>query len=198
MSTNNEQYETIPGFGMRYQINSFGRIIDTQTNAEVPHKINSNGYHWVTLYNEMGVAIQNKVHLHLLLTFKPNEKPKGKLMGFYKDGNPDNLHISNIGWGHAKTYQAEMRRIEMEQSKQRTIYCHAYCQCVCVYLNFQSVLDNAEYFGDDFNEEVLKDALSKGTRVNNKFVFSFEDLTLKYKAKADAISQKLTQKKLQL
>ena len=97
---NLEGFHDIPDTNGRYKIHQDGRVYSTISNKVLTHNIKVNGRHYVSLHFISRPPQQYDVARLLADTFIPN-KYHCKYVVF-KDGNPNNLSLSNIEWTNYK------------------------------------------------------------------------------------------------
>ena len=91
-----EIYKDIKGYEGRYQITSWGRVFNVDTQKFIKLEMHDKGYLRVDLYDKSGKRKHHKVHRLVAKAFIPN--PEGKPQVNHLDGNNQNNSITNLEW----------------------------------------------------------------------------------------------------
>lgn len=82
-----------------YDVNVFGKVINTTTNYILKPKHNTGGYCYVKLKGK-------NYYIHRLVATKYIPNPDNKPQVNHIDGNKDNNHVNNLEWTTAKENKA--------------------------------------------------------------------------------------------
>lgn len=97
----------IPGYSF-YDIDENGTVVETATGEEIQHRL-SGKYAWVYIVSdEKGKRAPANLHVLLALAFC-GERPDGYVASFI-DGDPTNVHASNVCWRSRRDINAEKSR----------------------------------------------------------------------------------------
>lgn len=91
-----EIYRDIPGYEGRYQITSWGRVYNVDSEHFLTPEVHDKGYLRVDLCKPSGRRKHVKVHRLVASAFVPN--PEGKPQVNHKDGNNQNNSFTNLEW----------------------------------------------------------------------------------------------------
>ena len=79
-----------------YEISSWGRVRNIETNCYLKPEVHFKGYLRVDLYNKNGVKKHVKIHRLVAMAFIPN--PMNKPQINHIDGNNQNNSYTNLEW----------------------------------------------------------------------------------------------------
>lgn len=88
-----EKWKYIKGYGRKYKISSFGRVINSETGTELKHYIDKNGFHSVCLCKNGNVS---RLCVHKLVAYHFIGNPQNFDRIAFLDGNKDNLNVGNL------------------------------------------------------------------------------------------------------
>ena len=91
-----EIYRDIEGYEGKYQITSWGRVFNVNTESFLRTEKNKKGYLRVDLIDRCGKRTHHKVHRLVAKAFIQN--PDGKPQVNHKDGNKENNSVTNLEW----------------------------------------------------------------------------------------------------
>lgn len=91
-----ELYRDIPGYEGKYQVTSWGRVYNVDSETFINPEEHCKGYLRVDLYGKDGKRKHFKVHRLVAFAFVPN--PDSKPQVNHKDGNKKNNSFTNLEW----------------------------------------------------------------------------------------------------
>lgn len=91
-----EAFRPIPGYGDRYEVSSWGRVLDIWSCQFVRPEVTKKGYLRVALFDEDDKRHWQKVHRLVASAFigNPDNKPEVN----HIDGNKQNNSFTNLEW----------------------------------------------------------------------------------------------------
>ena len=91
-----EIYKDIVGYEGKYQVTSWGRVYNVETEKFINPEEHCKGYLRVDLFDRFGKRKHMKVHRLVAKAFIPN--PDNKPQVNHKDGNNQNNSVTNLEW----------------------------------------------------------------------------------------------------
>lgn len=91
-----EIFRDVDGYEGKYQVTSWGRVYNVDTETFLKPEVHDKGYLRVDLYDKSGKRTHHKLHRLVANAFIPN--PESKPQVNHIDGNNQNCSVTNLEW----------------------------------------------------------------------------------------------------
>lgn len=103
----------------RYKVSNKGRFIN-EDNLIIKSSFTPDGYLGIKMVNDEGKRVTNRSHRIVALAFIPNDDPINKVEVNHKDGNKENIEVSNLEWSTPSENQKHAYRNNLRTAAKGT------------------------------------------------------------------------------